>query len=511
MKQIIQLEKLKTFLTFIFSGLGNTGRLMWKLLTASLADAAIIPGKNLCISIGADRIGICYGSKFLSRIRIIGFKDILFKNGCCPDPEDFASNVFSAVNELGTNKSDITLSIPKSWAIIRLVEFPLVVKKELSSAVSFELDRLTPFSPENALYDFTIKNEKDDKICLLLIAAKAELVNRYIESLAVKDIQVKRVTVNLSGIGALLSHMDQKSDFIFVQTTKYGYEGGLITDGSISAGFTGSFSENEKPGYDETLVKEINAMITAHSGYGKPLKIIADFLNGAGVIPEHKLSMSVCNLGHMDFKLSLAGKSHQDIKKAPLISAGGMLESLQSKAVKPDLLCKGTHRQSKTPLALSIFLMLVISAIGVFHVIMPFKMEKQRLAEIDRQIVLIKDEAGKVEEIKKETESLESEIQAVHNFKHNSPMYLPILKELTIILPAKAWLTRIKITETTVEIEGYAEAATDILPKLEASSYFNKAEFASTTTRDPRKNVDRFAIKMEIRGSEKDKKEAAKK
>jgi len=106
------------------------------------------------------------------------------------------------------------------------------------------------------------------------------------------------------------------------------------------------------------------------------------------------------------------------------------------------------------------------------------------------------------------TAALESEIAAIDNFKNNSTVFLSIMKELTVILPANAWLTRIKITETMVEIEGYADAATDIMPKLEASSYFRKAEFTSATTRDPKKNVDRFAIKMEIGDDKKDTKEA---
>lgn len=265
------------------------------------------------------------------------------------------------------------------------------------------------------------------------------------------------------------------------------------------------------PGWEEIVVKEINTLIAAHSGLSKPLRIIADFVNGTGIIPEHNLSIPVQNLRHMDMKLWLAGKNRQDVKKLPCLAAGGMLESLQSKVVKPDLLCKGDHRESKTPVAFTVFLLLVILAMGIFYIIMPFRMENQRLREIDRQIMLIKDETGKVEKLKKEGELLESEIAAIYNFKHSNPMFLPILKELTIVIPMKAWLTRIKITETTVEIEGYADTATDILPKLEASSYFKKAEFASATTRDPKKNVDRFTIKMETMGDEKDKKEAVKK
>jgi Tfp pilus assembly protein PilN len=328
------------------------------------------------------------------------------------------------------------------------------------------------------------------------------------EALAGKGMRVKRITVNLSGMSTLLGQMEKDSDLIFVQPGKYSYEGGLITNGSAVSGFTGFFSEGEMPEREDAVVKEINTLIAAHSGKSKPLKIIADYVNGTGTIPENKLSMPVQNLRHMDMKLSLAGKNRQDIKKIPCMAAGGMLESLQSKAVKPDLLSRGSHRDSATPVALTLFLLAAVLAVGLYHVIMPLRMEKERLNEIDRQIMSVKEEAGKVEKLKKEVELLESEIAAIDNFKNNSPMFLSIMKELTTILPMNAWLTRIKITETMVEIEGYADTATDIMPKLEASSYFRKAEFTSATTRDPKKNVDRFAIKMEIGGDKDNIKEA---
>ena len=36
----------------------------------------------------------------------------------------------------------------------------------------------------------------------------------------------------------------------------------------------------------------------------------------------------------------------------------------------------------------------------------------------------------------------------------------------TRVLPTNTWLSRIRFTESTVEIEGYAASATEILPKL---------------------------------------------
>jgi general secretion pathway protein L len=121
-----------------------------------------------------------------------------------------------------------------------------------------------------------------------------------------------------------------------------------------------------------------------------------------------------------------------------------------------------------------------------------------------------KEEVRKIEALKKELDSLNNEITTINNFKENRPMTLNILKELTSILPKTAWLTRARITESTVEIEGYASSASMLLPKLEASNYFKKAEFASPTFRDARMNADRFNIKMEIEGIKKDEGEVPK-
>jgi Tfp pilus assembly protein PilN len=119
-------------------------------------------------------------------------------------------------------------------------------------------------------------------------------------------------------------------------------------------------------------------------------------------------------------------------------------------------------------------------------------------------VAAVRGEVKKVEALKKEVDALESEVSTINSFKKGKPMTLQILKELTAILPKSAWLTRARITDTTVEIEGYAAAATELLSKLEASPYLKKVEFASPTFRDVRLNSDRFVIKMEIEGPAKE-------
>jgi general secretion pathway protein L len=165
-----------------------------------------------------------------------------------------------------------------------------------------------------------------------------------------------------------------------------------------------------------------------------------------------------------------------------------------------NLLDKGMHKPPKTPMALTIVLLCVLVALGLFWLMSPLQIAEKRVEIIDREIAVRKGEVKKIEALKKDLEGVEKEIAAIETFKTSRPVTLNLLKEMTRVLPTNTWLSRIRFTESTVEIEGYAASATEILPKLEASGYFQKVEFASPTSRDVRLNADRFSIKMEIEG-----------
>jgi len=179
---------------------------------------------------------------------------------------------------------------------------------------------------------------------------------------------------------------------------------------------------------------------------------------------------------------------------------GSVLESLWPGATGLNLLGKRLLRKPKKEIAVTIILIVMLLAAWVPYIVLPLQREEKRLDEINRQIALRKDEVKKVEALRKEVDALNDETNAIRDFKETKPMALAILKELTTILPKGTWLTRTRIAETTVELEGYAKSASEILPKLEQSKYLKKVEFAQPTIRDPRMESDRFVIKMELEG-----------
>jgi Tfp pilus assembly protein PilN len=329
------------------------------------------------------------------------------------------------------------------------------------------------------------------------MAAKTDQIRPYIDLLNENGFTVSRLTVNLSAIGSLLRYMDKKSDTLFVEIGSRGYEGGLFSNGLPAHNLSGTLTGLDEKTKTEMICKDIKSLLNMSKNKGGTPQIVGLFKDKT---PEFKelltscLDMPVSIMWETDIGLKLS-LQHEDI---PAAVVGDVIQSLGSEASGLNLLKKGLHEKQKTPVAMTILLLLAIATIWVFYLIAPLKIEGKRLQEISAQIVLKKEEAKKVEALKKEVESLREKITAIDNFKHDRIMTMNILRELTSILPKNAWISRARIASSSVDIEGYAGKATELLPKLEASKYFRKVEFSSPIMKDARMAAEKFNIKMEI-------------
>lgn len=479
-----------------------------RILAFSPAEDMLAPKKSLCISIDKAGFSLAYGARFFSKIKLLGFKRYAAEDGRYPQPDSLASSVALALSEFGTAKADITLSLPKEWAVIRTAEYPLAFKENLSEAVSYEMDRLTPFEPEDVFYDFRILKEDNAKINLLVVAVKNELINPYVAALREAGFNVSRATVNLSGIGTLCHYMNSPADSVFVEINENGFEGASFSDNSITGVFSGEFAARDGKSKADMIMAEIDPLLEGFRKLGRTPGIAVLSKDRNPAIKELlKLRMNLPVMMLDETVMKFIQGQEENISCA---GAGGVLEALWPRAMGLNLLQKGHREMSKTPKAFTLALVFAIIAMGALYMLSPLWVEDARLKETDRQIMLRKEEVRKVEALKKEMDVLKGEIASINSFKEDKPIVLDMIRELTAILPATGWLTRAKITESAVEFQGYAKSASELLPKLEASKYFKKAEFVSPTYRDVRSNSDVFNISVKIEGLKKDEAEGLK-
>jgi Tfp pilus assembly protein PilN len=469
-----------------------------RLLSFSLADDSIYPAKCVAASLDRGSLSVAYGRRFLSRMKIQGVREYSF-DGKYPQPEVFASSLALAINDLGARNPQVTLSIPKAWTVITAADFPVSVKENLSDVIAYELDRITPFSSANAFFDYRVLGEKEGKLSVLIIAVKDDVIQPHIDALAERGIRVGRISVNLSGIETLLRYIGIRQSTIFLDLGRDGFEGALFHNNSITNVVTGNFSASDERSQASLVVREITPLLDSMKSGGRQPHIMAHLKDVPPGLKEQLIAQLPERL-HLLNETDIGLKYPARRGNIPYAALGTVLESLWPKANGLNLLSKGVHAADRAPKLLTGILLLTILGLWIVYLVAPLKIEEKRLAEIDRQIALRKEEVKKVESLKKENEAIEAEMASINSFKEKRRMSLDILKELTAILPKSAWLSRVRVTETNVELEGYASSASGLLSKLESSSFFKKVEFSSPTFRDTRMNADRFNIKMEIEG-----------
>ena len=474
---------------------------LWRILTLSAADDSISRKRSIAICIEKGRVTIADGQRFLSRIRIQAIRQYPCDKDKYASPESLAETISLALKDLRGRNAEIQLGIPKDWSIIRTVEMPTSVKENLPDVMSYELDRLTPFGPDEAFYDFKILEENKEKIRISLAAMKAQLVRPYLRALREKGIEVGAIQVNLLSMATLLNFAGFGTDTIFLDINAHQYECASIQKGSVSSIVVGPVEGDDPEATISKTLREVLASPDASNLDAAGRRIIF-YLRGwladkSYPILERLVTVPYTVLNKMDLKLKMPAQA-VDI---PYAAIGAVLASLWPKANGMNLLSKGHQSDEKRSVAVTVIIALIALCAGGFFLLSPIEIGKQRVEQIDHQIALRKKEVMKIEAIRKEIDTVSKDIAVINSIKSENQTTLDIVRELTSVLPKNVWLARVKIADSSIDIEGYATgSAAELLPRLEASKYFQKVEFSSPTFRDMRMNADRFLIRMELEG-----------
>jgi general secretion pathway protein L len=483
------------------AGLLRWGATLRRVLSLSLADERVARRRGVALLLEEGGLSVAVGSRFLSRLRVRLGRRVPLEEGSWPAPEAVAGAAALALGATGASRAEVALVIPKAWCMVRTAEFPVTVRENLADVVSFELDRLTPLAADRALYDFQELGDAEGRIRILLAVVKAEALQPYLAALQKRGIVVGRVSVALAALGTVSHFLHRKGNTAFVAVRPGRYEGGWMRDGRWAASIAGDFPA----GGGETAVlrvaEAIDGLVEQMKAEGGAPPRVFVHLDAPGERwsdLRSAVGAPVRFLGESDLApLALDPGVREGLSPEAL---GGLLECLWPGARGLDLLSKGSHPPKRTPRAPTAVLLVLLALLGLFWLVSPLTFADRKIEAIDREIASRRDEVLKIEAVRRDLDGVVKEIATIDSFKTSRPMKLNLIREITKVLPKTAWLSRLRITDTALEVEGFASSATEILPRFEASPWLKKVEFAAPTSRDTRLNMDRFSIRMEMEG-----------
>jgi type IV pilus assembly protein PilM len=149
------------------------------------------------VDIGSHSLKVCQLTQRQKDIRLqsLGLANIppsSIVNGIIKEPQVIATTLRSLLNNLQIRSKEIVFAISGYSVIIKKISLPVMTEKELGDSIQYEAQQHIPFDMKEVNLDFQILGPlKEDKnsMSVLLVAAKKETLNAYLEVLELAGLE----------------------------------------------------------------------------------------------------------------------------------------------------------------------------------------------------------------------------------------------------------------------------------------------------------------------------------
>ncbi len=388
----------------------------------------------------------------------------------------------------------VALGLSRTAVSVKPIELP-AVGGEVSDMVRFELERHLPFPADDAPFDFTPlppEGGAQDGRRVLVAAADRRVMEAALRLADEARLRPSSLTVAAHDLVALV-RLQRGSRVAWAHRAAGG------TDVLFLDGVHLALSRNLGDADDAGVAEEIRRSLTSLrwrtcdavwlSGDGGAAAADSD-LAGLGPLTEPPYTARA--LGWLS-KLPEDGRGSLQLALGLAAARGVRALDLLPKALQPRRL---TRAQLLTAGVAATTMLLVIAALLV-----PGYRESRHLARIDAEIARVAPAVRAVEDVVRELERKRKLLATVDGFERNGLRPLPVLRDLTELMPNDAWVTTVSLDPKGVELTGQAAAASTLIAILENSPRLERVEFSSPVTRGRDKEQFRIRAAWEPGGA----------
>ena len=411
------------------------------------------------------------------------------------------------ISKYHLHQDKTSISIPREKAVIRFIRLPIATKENLRKVVEYEVPKYTPFEREEVYFDYQILKEEKDWLHLYAVFIKKIEADPYLALL--KKIGIEPISIQIPSVGALnlfYYHEGAKENEISVLLD--------VADPFIEMNLLQGKEWQESFHLPLPLEKKESKMLNTlkRSGLKEDLFSKSTFFI-YGLDTDENLFVTLKESGQIKGAFSPPlNRIEVEREKLPALqkvyaSIGVPLKGLIKTRVDLNLLpveMRKKVREIGRPLSVALtFIALLLAltwGVGVYQ------RYSNELATINTEIKKRKPEVEAVEKLQKKKEELGKEVFELQKIKSGETSKIEILKELTQLIPNTVWIWNFKYNGKEVEINGFADSASDLIPLLDKSPLFEEVQFSAPVTKERQmrpegeKEKERFKIKAKIEG-----------
>ena len=478
--------------------------------------------KSLGLDIRDDSVAMTVLAKNLGGFKIVASQALELppRKNSTEQETSLITGISNFLVDLKGTINSVVLSLPRKFITIQIFELPAPDRESIDSMMEFELTRQFASDVEDLSISYHVAEISNNRYKITAAAIKKETLDYYRTVLNRLDLKPEVIDVAVFSNLNILPAPSKTGVEVVIDVRSTHFEITLLQNGEIA-------TTRNIPITDEAITK--NYFQTKPSA-GSPAKLATSFskliveglqstFGSCNSIGEQETLSRIYLMGGGRFSAALASqikkltevptelirpagsmKKNQVFDLAAITSYGLALRPLESNPYKFDLSPKSLSRKKNTPasrtMALGLAVVFLMIAVGMSKVVV----DQRTLSSLDQQLAELKLQAETLSQVDQEYQSLEKYTEILNEIDIQSPLKLPILKTLSQILPEDTWLSRISIKHNKVEIQGYSESASTLLPLIENSNFFKNTAFDGSIVKT--RKGEKFSLRSQMRAAQ---------
>lgn len=388
----------------------------------------------------------------------------------------------------GLKMRGVRLGLDRGLVTVKVIELPRAGAGDVAQMVAFELERHVPFPPEDMRFDWKVLPSKaDGPLRVLVIACERRTIERPLRLLEEPRRKPLALTAACHDLRALLPRVLPARRAVWAH--RHGNTTELVFLGRGHLRLSRSVPVEDGRG----LLAEIDRTLALIPWREyDALWISGDDAERFLATPElTELSVPVSEPPYTPASAALVAALPNEEHGAALLSlavAAGSRRpvlNLLPEAVRPWTLSRAQIVTAVTVAATTL--------LGLALLFAQAYQKERYLDRIAQEIRRLDPEVKTVERMLTDVTQKKRVLASLGTVQDGRIHALSLMRELTNLLPPDAWLQALNMGRQGVEITGQANAASQLIPLLEASPWLERVEFTSPVTKGQGK--EQFRVK----------------
>jgi Tfp pilus assembly protein PilN len=406
--------------------------------------------------------------------------------------ETLGTRLATELASRGLGRQRVRVGLDRSLAMVKTLELPQAASGSLRPMVAFELERHVPFSSQDIRFDCVPVGGKRKEIRrVLVMAAEGRVVDSALRPLDTLKRPAQCVTAACHDLPALLSRQGAAGRAVWIH--RHGghadvlclLHGTVRLSRRVLSGPDTDFAAEVAQSLRLATWKKCDAIWVSGDDAAR-IRVAIRRIDPVTPVSSPPFGRAGARL------IARLPAGHRGVGVLALAVAVGQ------RRPDLDLLPPATRPASLSwTQRIAAGLTAAAAVLGLGMVLAQGHAQERYLARVSNEIRLLDPEVKAVERLGVEIARQKRLLATMESAEAGGLRPLPVLKELTELVPTDAWLQSVSMDRQGLEVTGQAAAASQLIPLLDGSPSLERVEFTAPVTKVQAKEQFRIRASWE--------------